>query len=222
MKFNDNLIDILKNFSNINQSVEIKPGNVIRTINPIKSVMASAKSEEEFPAEARIYDLSKFLSVLSIFEDPDVQFGEFGFDIVENRKKTHFMYADKSMIITPPEKDLNIPTPDAEASVTWAELDSVIKAAGVLGLPEIAFVGENGKVYIRSVDTERGNKDSYDVEVGETNDEFIFVFKRDNLKLLPKDYVVSISSKGISKFESDEVTYYVAVETNSSKFKKGE
>jgi len=220
MKFSNETLSVLKSFTSINKSILLRPGNVLKTITPEKTLIAIAKIGDEIPSEACVYDLSRFLSILSLYNDPDVEFGDKYFIISEGKRRTKYVYADISMIHTPPEKDINIPSEDVVVSVTESDLSSVLKAAGVLQFTEIAFVGENGKCTLKAIDSANDNTDDFGVEIGETDDEFKVIIKTDNLKLMPMDYEVTICSKGISEFKGDNVTYFVAIDSKST-YNKG-
>lgn len=221
MKFSDETISILKNFATINPSVLMKPGKEIRTISPHKNILAIASIPDEIPAQACVYDLSRFLSIMSLYDSPEIEFDEKYFLIHEGKKKTKYVYADVSMIHVPPEKAKKEPSFDMEVDVKWADLQSVIKAASVLSLPEVAFVGEEGVCSLKAIDSENPSADTFGIELGETNDNFTLILKTENLKLLPKDYNVKLSSAGISSFVSDNVTYFIAI-SSDSKYQKGE
>jgi len=220
MKFSNETLSVLKFFTAINKSIQMKPGNILKTITPEKTLIAIAEIPDEIPSEACVYDLSRFLSILGLYNDPDVEFGDKYFTISEGKRRTKYVYADISMIHTPPEKDINIPSEDVVVSVTESDLSSVLKAAGVLQFTEIAFVGENGKCTLKAIDSANDNTDDFGVEIGETDDEFKVIIKTDNLKLMPMDYEVTICSKGISEFKGDNVTYFVAIDSKST-YNKG-
>ena len=198
----------------------MKPGNTLKTITPEKTLIAQANITDQIPSDACIYDLSRFLSILSLHSAPDVEFHDKYFMITEGKKRTKYAYADISMIHTPPDKEIVIPSADVQVSISWDDLQSVLKAAGVLQFTEIAFVGQEGKVYLKAVDTSSQNADDYGIEIGETADEFMIVIKTDNLKLLPQDYEVTLCAKGISEFKGENATYIVAIDTKST-YKKG-
>jgi hypothetical protein len=220
MKFSDRTLTILKSFAGINKSILMKEGSVLKTITPEKTLIAIANIPDEIPSEACIYDMSRFLSILSLYEDPDVEFHDKYFIISEGRRRTKYIYADISMIHTPPEKEISIPSADVVVDVKWDDLQSVLKAAGVLQFSEVAFVGDGGKCYLKAIDSTTENADDYDVEIGETGDTFKIIFKTDNLKLLPQDYRVTLCSKGISEFRGKDVTYFVAIDSKST-YNKG-
>lgn len=220
MKFSERTLTILKSFSTINKSILMKPGNVLKTVTPEKTLIATATIPDTIPAQACVYDLSRFLSILGLYKDADVEFHDKYFTIKDGKRKTKYVYADISMIHAAPEKDINLPSADVVVDVTWEDMQSVIKAAGVLQFNEVAFVGSAGKIYLKAVDSANENSDDYGIEIGETSDEFKIIIKTDNLKLLAQDYKVTLCAKGISEFKSDGATYYVAIETKST-YKKG-
>lgn len=221
MKFSDRTLTILKSFATINKSIVMKPGKTLRTITPEKTLIAIANLEDEFPSEAIVYDLSRFLSILSLYQDPDVEFHDKYFTISEGKRKTKYVYADASMVISAPEKEITIPSEDVKVSVEWEDLQSVLKAAGVLQFGEIAFIGEDGKCFLRAIDSKNPSADTFGVEIGETNDTFTIIVKTDNLKVLPQNYEVTLCAKGISHFQGADVSYYVGIDTKST-YTKGE
>lgn len=220
MKFSERTLTILKSFSSINKSILMKEGNILKTVTPEKTLVATARILDTIPSQACIYDLSRFLSILSLYKDPDVEFHDRYFTIASGKQRTKYVYADISMIHAAPEKDIKLPSADVVVDVSWEDMQSVIKAASVLQFQEVAFVGTDGKIYLKAIDGNNENSDDYGVEIGTTSDTFKIIVKTDNLKLLPQDYRVTLCAKGISEFKSDEVTYFVAIDTKST-YKKG-
>jgi len=220
MKLSQQTINVIKNFATINPSIVFKPGNEIKTISPQKTVAAIATIPDTIPSKACVYDASRFLSICSLYQEPDVQFEDKFCTISEGKRRTRYVFADESMVIAPPEKEIKFPSQDVVVDVQWGDLQSVIKAAGVLNLPEIAFVGEDGTCYLRAVDSSNPTADSYGIELGDANDRFQLIIKTENLKLMPLNYKVTLSSKGISKFEGENIRYYIAIESKST-YNKG-
>lgn len=220
MKFSENTLTILKSFSTINKSILLKPGSALKTITPEKTLVATATIAEQIPSQACIYDLSRFLSILGLYRDPDVEFHDKHFTIAEGKQRTKYAFADISMIHAAPEKDIELPSSDVIVDVMWDDMQSVIKAAGVLQFNEVAFVGSEGKVYLKAINSADTSADDYGVEIGTTQDEFKVIIKTDNLKLLPQNYHVTLCAKGISEFKGETATYYVAIDTKST-YQKG-
>jgi len=216
MQLNEYTMDVLKNFSSINPSIVIKPGTTLRTISPQKTIMAVANGKDNFASEAGIYDLSRFLATVSLFEAPELDFNEKTIRLMENKRKVDYTLADVSMILQPPEKEITMPPCEVNVEVSWTDLQSVLKAASVLGLPEIAFSGVDGEIVLEAVNSKNPTTDRYGVTVGSTSDTFNMYMKVENLKLMPRDYTVNLSSKGLSCFTSDDVKYFIAIESNST------
>lgn len=214
MKFSNETISVLKNFSTINPGLVFKTGSSIRTMHPQKTVMASATVSENFEKVARVYDLSRFLATLSLFDDPDVEFTDDKFIISSGRSKVSYTYAAEAMVVSAPDKDIKFPDPEAVVNIKWKELDSVIKAAGVLKLSEIAFVSDGSTISLAAVDSKNPTADAYDMVIAEnvSTPEFRMIIKVENLKLMQNDYEVSLSTKGLAYFKSPKVEYFIALE----------
>ena len=215
MKFSSDTLSVLKNFSTINPSIVFKPGSVVRTISPQKTVMAAATIDETVETQAGVYDLSRFLSTLALFDNPDVVFGQDRFSIKGGRSELRYTYTSESLMVTPPEKDIVVPDPEVSVSIKWQDIENVLRAAGVLQLPEITFIGDGNSVTMSAVDSKTSTADNYNTVVAEgiSTDPFNMIIKTDNLKLVPADYEVTLSSKGMAHFKSSKVQYWVAIET---------
>tara|TARA_B110000091_G_scaffold28646_1_gene28645 strand:- start:48 stop:677 length:630 start_codon:yes stop_codon:yes gene_type:complete len=208
-------MSVLKNFSSINPSIVFKSGSTIRTISPQKTVMAAATIGETVEQQAGVYDLSRFLATLSLFENPEVVFGTDRFTIKGGKSELKYTYTSESLIVSPPDKDIVVPDPEATINVSWQAIDSVIRATGVLQLPEVAFSSDGSTITLSAVDSKTSTADSYDVIIAEgvETPPFNMIIKTDNLKLVPTDYEVTLSSKGMAHFKSDKVQYWIAIES---------
>jgi hypothetical protein len=215
MKISDKTFDVLKNFSSINQSLAFKAGNVVRTVSPQKNILAQAVVSESFPQDFAIYELNQFLGLKSLFEDPEFTFSKNSVTLNEGSSKANYTFADPSMITTPPEKNLELPTQEVTFKMTKENFRKTINGAHQLQLSEVVVRGRNGKVSLVATDIDNPSSNEFDVEVGTTDKDFQFVFKADNLKFLSGDYDVKISSKGIAHFKGETVQYWVATEASS-------
>lgn len=216
MKLNTRTIQVLKNFASINPSIQFSEGTNLKTISPNKTMMAKAKLEDVIPSTFAIYDLSRFLGVVSLFEDPEYQIEERMVNIASPGRKVSYTFADPSTIITPPDREIVLEDPDVVFELKQENFAEIMKALGVMSFPDLVVVGEDGKVILRATDTKNPSSDKYDIEVGTTDRTFTAVFKTENVKILPSSYTVSLSSKGISHFVSDDVEYWISLEANST------
>ena len=216
MKINNKTLNILKNFATINPSIIVKPGNILKTMSSSKTILARAEVPDTFEYPFAIYNLSQFIGCISMFTDPDLDFNESSVTISDAKNEFVYYYADSSIILTAPEKDITIPTTDAEFKISATDIPSVTKALSILELTEIAFVGDGNNIMIQAADIKNLSSNKYSVKVGATDKVFRAIFKPENLKMVSDDYIVTLSSKGISKFVGTEVTYYVAIEATST------
>ena len=218
MKHSKSTLDILKNFSNINQSICFKEGTELSTLSIQKNILSRANVEEKFPKSFAIYDLSEFLSGLTLFEDPEFSFDNDNYVIIKDRKNSsRYFFADPSTIVTPPENKVELPSQDVSLTVAWSDISNVIKAAAIYQIEDLAVVGDGSKIKLVVRDKKNDTSNSYAVDVGNTDKSFSFNFKVENLKLLPGDYQVVISKQNASLFRdaNRDLEYLIALEPDS-------
>jgi hypothetical protein len=222
MKISNNTLAVLQNFATINNGIQVKTGNSLRTISPNKTLLGLATVKENFDTPFCIYDLSQFLGTLSLFDSPDLTFGENAVEIVEGETRLTYVYADPNTIVTVPEKRLECDG-DIEFDLPQKSLDRLQKAANILGLPNLVITLDDAEEYLVAVAADVKNSTSNNFKIkldGEppSGTTFKMVLKFDNLKLIPDDYHVRISAKGISHFDGKKAEYFVAVEQNDSEY----
>ena len=222
MKLSKHTLNMLKNFSDINMSIEIKKGNVLRTVSVQKNILAQAELEDEFPKDFAIYELNRFLGAVSLFDDPELEFNAKSVNIGTTKHSADYVYCDPSMIVTPPENNITFPDPEVKFTLSQDSLSQVMRASNVLGTPEIAIEGgphPNDSIRIKALDVNNDSTDTFQVVLDEKSGHtFRFVFKTENMKMIPGNYDVEISSKGISHFslQGIKLQYWIATESTSS------
>ena len=219
MNLSDKTLTILKNFAGVNNSILVKKGNQLRTISVAKNILAEAEIEEDFPREFGIYDLNQFLNGLSLHQDPDLDFeNDTYLNIREGKRRAKYFFADPQVIISPPEKEITLPSEDVHFQLESTALDKLLKAAAVYQLPDFSVIGEAGVVKLVVRDKKNDTSNSYSVVVGETDKEFTFNFKVENIKIIPGSYDVIVSSKLLSQFTNSQynLKYYIALEPDST------
>jgi hypothetical protein len=218
MKLSDKTVSLLKNFSTINQSILFKKGSNLRTISVMKNILAVATVDEDFPKDFGIYDLNQFLNGLSLHQDPELDFtNESYVRISEGKMRSNYFFSDPNVIIVPPEKEISLPSIDVSFELKTQQLDRLLKAAAVYQLPDLSVDGDAGVVKLVVRDKKNDTSNDFSIVVGETDSEFSFNFKVENIKILPGTYEVSISKKFISKFTSKDrsLKYFIALEPDS-------
>ena len=219
MKLSDSTLSLLKNFSSINQSILFKEGSKLRTISVMKNILAEATINEEFARDFGIYDLNQFLNGLSLHHKPELDFANDGYVVIrEGRSRSKYFFADPSVIVTPPDKEITLPSEDVCFELTTTVLEKLLKAAAVYQLPDISAVGEAGVVKLVVRDKKNDTSNAHEEVVGETDATFNFNFKVENIKILPGTYDVVVSQKLLSRFSSKnhDLTYYIALEPDST------
>jgi hypothetical protein len=216
MKLSARTLTVLKNFATINPSIQFNEGNVLRTISPNKTILAKATLTDSVESTFAIYDLSRFLGVVSLFSEPVFELKEKLAVIKSQGRKVSYTYADPSNLVLPPNKEIKLPSVDVNFKLTSEQYSEIMKALGVMSFPDLVVAGEEGSIVLRATDTKNPSSDKYDIEVGQTDKTFSAVFRTENLKMLSGNYDISISSKGISHFKSDDVEYWVSIESSST------
>ena len=219
MKLSDRTLNLLKNFSSINQSILFKEGTKLRTISVMKNILAEANIAEDIPRDFGIYDLNQFLNGLNLHHNAELDFQNDGYVVIkEGRSRSKYFFADPNVIVTPPEKSISLPTEDVCFTLDTNQLDKLLKAAAVYQLPDLSAVGENGVVKLVVRDKKNETSNDFSVVVGETESEFSFNFKVENIKIIPGSYDVVVSKKLLSRFKSTQydLTYYIALEPDST------
>ena len=220
MKVSDRTTNLLKNYANINQSIEFREGKLLKTVSPLNTILASVEVEEEFPKTFPIYELNRFLGTLSLFNDPELNFDENGVSITDDKHSAIYRYCgSSSMFQTPPDKDITFPDAEVEFELSHEQFKTTINAANTLGLPEVVVEGNGTDIELVVSDTGNVSSDRFSTTVGKTDKTFRMIFKTENLnKIMEGDYMVALSSKRISHFKrkTDSLQYWIALEQNSS------
>jgi hypothetical protein len=220
MKLSEKTIDLLENFSSINQSILVKKGSKLRTISVMKNILAEADIDENFEKDFGIYDLPQFLNGVGLMSDPDIDLKHDSYMIIREGKttKVKFAFADPEVIITPPEKAITLPSQDVCFQLESVQLQKLLKASSVYQLPDLAAIGNGEEITLVVRDKKNDNSNEFALTVGKTDKTFEFNFKIENIKVIPGSYDVVISKKLLSKFtnHSYNLDYYIALEPDST------
>ena len=219
MNLSSDTVAVLKNFSDINQNILVKPGNKVQTISTMKNILAEAEISEKFDSEFAIYDLPEFLRAVELFQKPSLNFnGGSNVQIADNNSKQSIKYffADKSVIVAPTK---NITMPDKEVTFTLKKDDFAKLQKGVmtLNLPDVAVKGDGKTITLVATDKKNKSSNDYSMAVGETGKTFTAYFKAENFKMVSDDYDVAISKQKISHFvnRNKPIQYWIALEPDS-------
>lgn len=213
-------LSILKNFASLNSNILVKPGNVLRTITPSKNGMAEAKVSESFDTEFGIWDLNKFLGVISLFNNPNFEFHD-KYVIISGggSQKVKYYYSEPKLLTTP-TKNVNMPDSVVSATLSGAAFTQIQKASAVMQLPDLSFVNKNGSIVAAVTDLKDPTSNNYEVEVGDYdgNADFKFNFQIQNIKLLAGDYDINFAKNTVAEFSNvnTDLVYWFAMESGST------
>lgn len=209
---------VLKNFSTINGSIVIREGSTIKTINVGENLVAEYECEESFPQTFAIYDLNQFLAGISLFDRPSLLFGnEEYLTIQSNGRNAKYYFSDPEITLkTAPDRKVNFPGADIEFTIREKDLENLRKASDVYSIPDLVFKStDEGSVSLNLCDKENETSNVYTQEIqGESTGAYELMMKMENIRLLPGDYEVKISSKLITqwKHKNLNLTYWIALE----------
>jgi len=222
MELSEKTLSTLKNFSGINQNMLIRSGNTIKTMSEARNVLATAVVEESFPQDFGIYDLNEFIGVLGLVDTPRLKFEDEYVTIGDStgRSKVKYFFSSEETLTTP-QKDVTMPEANVKFVLTNDTFNKLKRAASTLGHSEVSITGKDGVLSLSVVDSQNSTSNAFSIDVdGEFKSDavFNFVISISNLKMLPGDYEVQISSKLITQFKNTEVnvTYWIALEKSST------
>ena len=221
MKLSNETLTVLKNFASINSGLEFKSGNEIATMSPGKTVLAKARLKDSFPEDFCIFDLNQFLSVHSMFKEPDIDFDEYNVLFKSGKAKTRYRKTAKEMIVTPPDKALSLPSVEVSFKLAEDVYIGILKSANILQSPHIAIESDGDKIYITCFNAKDDSAHTNTIEIADGNGTtFKSVFLTENWKMIPGTYDIEISSRGLASFKNafQEIDYWIAIEAKESNF----
>lgn len=223
MKLSTDTIEILKNFSSINQSILIKEGTVLKTISPLRTIYVEAVVAEQFPKEFALYDVNKLLAKMSLYKDAVLSFAADRVNIAtsDNKKNDNIKYCSPQVIVVPPEKPINFGMPDCEFTLAQSDLEWMKKSAGISGSPNFIFESDGDTIHFIAHDIVDDSADQSKIEIGAGDgSKFRVVMKVENFKLVDGSYDVKIAKKGLALFahKTKPIKYFIAVEAAKSTF----
>jgi hypothetical protein len=200
MKLSTDTIKILRNFSDINNTIFIRKGNNIITVDPQKRIVADASIAESLPRDCALYDLNRFLGVTSLFDSPDLDFSSDKVVVKCDNRSIDFIYADPSVVQDAGPTRKKIPSVFDEKSIvqkftlTEDDLKSLRQAASLLGLTHVSFVSDDAglKVVAQDISNDSLGKVTLKVD-GESTSKSTCNMLFENLKVLPDTYTVEVS-----------------------------
>jgi hypothetical protein len=221
MKISETTILVLSNMAKLSQHLVIEAGNTIRIINEHGTSFIELDCEEDFPAQVALHDLSGFLKVINLFDDPDFEFKDKCVYISDELASQTYYYSEVDELVynndDPSEIDYSI-----SFNLAFDKLDRVLKAATTNNVEDISIVGKDGLVYLEASDKENPTR-SFSILVSEEDcgifSAFLKQTKKSKINVLPIDYKIDICVDGAIRFSADVedfgLRYIMALEADS-------
>ena len=220
MKLSNSTLKILRNFSDINNTILIRKGKSIVTVDPQKRIVADANIHESLPQDFAIYDLNKFLGVNSIWENSDLNFET---DKVVFKKDSRFLdyfYSDPTVVQDAEPVRQKIPTVFNEDSIVQKfslsedDLKLLRQNASLLSFTHVSFVSDSDGMRVVSQDISTPTHGKFNLQVsGESKESGSYNMLFENLKILPDSYDVEVSPT-VAHFvgKTTGVQYWIVME----------
>lgn len=220
IKLSKETLELLKNFASINSNILVQPGKIISTISPVKNILAEATVVEEFPVQFGLWELDRFLGVVSLFSDPELVFEEKHVTVYGKNSSVKFHYSEPKLLTTPPAKKIQMPDTSVAFELKQKDFSDLIKMSGTLQISDICVRSNEDKIELAVVDKKGVSNNYGSIVIGENTSKATFqlYFKSENMKLLQGDYDVSVGGTTVAKFVSKNryLTYWIALETDSN------
>ncbi len=205
MKISKTTIEIMKNFTTINNSLWVNEPQCLKTLSIAENIIGIYDTEETF-SEFQLYNSMPFMSIVSLFDTKDIEF-EFGENAVVIKSagtQVTIVYDDPDII---PKlgnlKDSSVYKKFTEFDATFElssdSIQKLQKTANILGLPDMSVKMKDGKGLIKITDQENPDSNTMKLAVkGEGTCDVSMMVK--NLQIVSGDYTVSVSTGKLAKF----------------------
>ena len=223
MQLSARTIAILKDFYHINPGIVFTPGKMIRVCDTgdQPSIIAMAEIDDAFETSFAISDISQFLSVLSSFENPQLNFKEKYLFISQDKREVQYTYGNADFIKSPETNEVAMPKTITTFKLSEADLNKLTRISSVLHFPDIAIVGEKPNLYLRGLDVKNPTNNLYNHQLECTvGNNFTTILRTEKVeKLMSMDYDVTVS-EGVVQFVGKDISYWMASEEKDSEYNK--
>lgn len=203
MQLNKTILEVLKNFANINSSILLKPGYVLNTKSINNGIYAEYTFEEPIDVDVGVYNIQQMLTAASILSEAELRHtaGEDSM-LLTNAKGGKFgiKVADPSTVVAP-KKRLPFPVADTVFDMSQEMMSDIKKSAAALSLNVLSFTTDADKIVAKVIGENVDNFAEFPIADYDGNADFTFQMDISNIKIMDGDYKVAISKLGAIKFE---------------------
>jgi hypothetical protein len=198
MKLSTETLEILNSFRDINQSIVIYPGNMIRTKSEDNRILAEAFVEEEFDREFAFYQIKGFLDAYNILGSPDLIFSEENYVLLkEGKSEIKYYYCEPSLVTSPsPELNFQLKTKDVCFQLSQLEFNKMMRMTTFDSDRKswiVDFLCENKDILLNVYHKNDVSKPSYSTIIGESDNRFCFRSYLDSFFFINGSYDIVIS-----------------------------
>jgi hypothetical protein len=212
MKLSKNVLDVLKNFSTINQGLYIRKGNVITVTNIMKSIVGKAVVDTDFPNEFAIYNINQFLDIYKLDTNADVDFQENVVLLSCGNQIVEYKYCDKDIISSVPD-NFGIPDTDTKFSLSYESIKTIFNYSSSLMVEDINFVSDGTTILIVAKDNSNSGTNSFSMVLDQKTNHFNFTLKYSKIKVLPYDYEVNVNANSVHLINRENnIEYWIALD----------
>ena len=220
LKLEASTLDVLKHFATINPTLHFRKGSTLKTMSKAKSLAAKVTLKQHIPRDFAISDLGRFIDAVSLFEHPEITLDDSFCTIKYERATVWCRYADDRFIQQMnPDKDFKFPEVYFSFKLAAADFVALKRSMSVFGCSQTAVAGDGKKMSLKVLASDN-KSDVFNLVIADTGKHFKAVIAAENLKMLPQDYQVLISDKGMAHLKSVDgaMEYWTAVSTGDSEF----
>ena len=221
MKISTETLQILKNYVSVNRFFLFREGNIISTISSGRDMFSRASVAETFPKEVAIYELNNLLGLLTMMDEPEVEFGDHSLVITKDSNQIEYFYADP-MVLNPPLEKWSTKTPPTDGFYTFTltapEIQTINKAASIVAATKFRIVGKDGKVQLQVLDPKTAGTNNFKKHLGDfEGDNFMAQIPFENFKVIVDSYDITINKKRIlyMKSNSRDLGYWFSLDKDS-------
>jgi len=195
------------------------PGDTQSVLSNTGTIFAAYQSPDVIFYETfAIFSLQKLLSILSLYNDPEININD-KFLVISSqidKKVCNYQLTNPDFIKYEKNTDkYKKMKEDYSFDLTFSDFSGIMKLANILKSEFLVFRGDGSKIYFE-VANNNENGDSGSIELGETDMTFKVALNKELLNLQENNYKVIISKKGAISFQSNKITYFMAVNKEKS------
>lgn len=220
MKFTKDTLEILQNFSQINSGMQFRKGSKQATVSSGKTVIAISNFDFEVPRSFAIYELSRFLGVLSLIDDPEIELGdEYAYIKNDSGQQVKYRFCEPRMIVSWPEDKVEkLASVDSSFDLSKDVWNKLNKSSNLLSGEHIKIEATEGEIFLKTLDKEDERASTASFSVGKSDCNYSLHFDTKLMTLMPGNYLVEICKNKLTRWTNKDknVIYYIASNKDST------